>query len=733
VITTSARTGRDETRSAASGSSGSDCGTAAGRSQPGPLATVALLAFLVSAPCAAQSFTGFSAGEATARQHRAEREVVSLPMPDSARRHAIALTREAHVAGTPAQLRTAEYVAREMQRWGLETEIRSYDVWMPHATIARLWRIEPGVAELPLDEPPVDEDPESMTEQYPAVNGYSGVGDVSGDLVFVNFGLIEDYAALDSMGVSVRGKIAIARYGRSFRGIKAREAERNGATALIMYSDPADDGYVRGDYYPEGPMRPPFGVQRGSVMNAIGDPTTPGYASLPGAPRLGVDDLPIPRIPVIPIGYGTASQILAGLRGPSIPQSWQGGLPFRYHIGPGPVRVRVLVGDDRETRPLKRIHNTLTTIRGSEFPDEVIVVGAHRDAWGPGAVDNVSGTASVLEAARAIARLAAAGQPPRRTIVFATWDAEEWGLIGSTEHVEQDSVVLWRNGVAYLNQDVAASGPRFGAGGSPSLRELLRDVARVVPHPAGGALYDRWRLESGVADSLEPPMGDPGGGSDFAGFYNHLGIPHADWGFGGPGGIYHSHYDSFTWMLRFGDPEFAYHATASRVAAAMLLRLANADIVPYDYEEYAATMRRHVAIVVTELERQGYGSATTTPAARLGEAVRRMAAAAEDFAGARDSALQVGIQPKAQVRVNAALRLVERALTRTDGLRSRPWYRNVVYAADEDNGYSTVVFPTVREAMRRRDAGLVATELEDLAVRFEEAAEAITAARREIR
>jgi N-acetylated-alpha-linked acidic dipeptidase len=699
----------------------------------GRLATVALLVCIASTPCAAQSYTGFSAGESAARQQRVERELVGLPLPDSARRQAVALTREAHVAGTPAQLRTAEYVAREMQRWGLETEIRAYDVWMPHATIARLWRIAPDVVELQLDEPPVDEDPESLTAQYPAVNGYSGVGDVNGDLVFVNFGLIEDYAALDSMGVSVRGKVAIARYGRSFRGIKAREAERHGAIALIMYSDPADDGYVRGDYYPEGPMRPPFGVQRGSVMNAIGDPTTPGYASVPGAPRLAVADLPIPRIPVIPIGYGTASQILAGLRGQAIPQSWQGGLPFRYHIGPGPVRVRVLVGDDRDTRPLKRIYNTLTTIRGSEFPDESIIIGAHRDAWGPGAVDNVSGTASVLEAARAIARLAAEGRPPRRTIVFATWDAEEWGLIGSTEHVEQDSVNLWRNGVAYLNQDVAASGPRFGGGGSPSLRELLRDVARAVPHPAGGTVYDRWRLESAVADSLEPPMGDPGGGSDFAGFYNHLGIPHADWGFGGPGGIYHSHYDSFTWMLRFGDPEFAYHATASRVAAAMLMRLANADIIPYDYVEYAATMHRHVGVLVTELGRQGFGAVTATLSARLEDAVRNMASAAGDFAGARDSALQVGVRPDAQARVNAALRGVERALTRTDGLRSRPWYRNVVYAADEDNGYSTVVFPSVREAMRRRDADLVATEVEDLATRFEAAAAAVAAARREIR
>jgi N-acetylated-alpha-linked acidic dipeptidase len=671
---------------------------------------------------------------AAARQRDLESDALRRPSAVSARNHARALTREAHVAGTPAQARTRDYVIDQMRRWGLETEARTYEIWMPHPTSARVWRVSPGEMELPLAEPAVPGDTTSALPQYPTVNGYSGVGDVTGEVVYVNYGLIEDYAQLDSIGVDVRGRVVVARYGRSFRGIKAREAERHGATALLIYSDPADDGYTRGDVYPEGPMRPPRGVQRGSVMNGAGDPSTPGYASVRGARRLDAGRMPVPRIPVVPISYANAAELLRDLRGKAIPQTWQGGLPFRYHVGPGPVRARVAVADDRATRGFKEIYNTLGTVRGSEFPDEIIVIGAHRDAWNAGAVDNVSGTVSVLEAARAIAEQVREGRRPKRTIVFATWDAEEWGLIGSTEHVEEDSLRLMRGGVAYLNQDVAASGPRFGGGGSPSLRSMLRDVARRVPDPNGrGSVYDEWRRAGGVGAGDEPRMGDPGGGSDFAGFYNHLGIPHSDWGFGGPGGVYHSHYDTYEWMTTFGDTGFAYHAAAGRIGALMALRLANADVLPYDYVEFARTMRRYLPALDSALSGRRWPSAPATSA--LGTAIDRMESAAAALAAARDSALSRGAElPRAQrERTNAALRDVERALTRPEGLRTRPWYRSLIYVADENNGYANMVFPSVNEALRAGDEGLTGRELADLAQRFDAATRALERALAEVR
>jgi len=672
------------------------------------------------------ALAGYTAA-ASARQRQLEADAARRPSAARAERHSRALSVEPHVAGTAAQARTRDYVINEMKRLGLQTEVRAYDVYMPHATAVRVWRVAPDSLELRLAESPVAGDSTSSLPQYPTVNGSSGSGDVAGDVVYVNYGLIEDYQQLDSMGVSVRGKVAVARYGRSFRGIKAREAEKHGAVALLIYSDPQDDGYVRGDVYPAGPMRPPQGVQRGSVYNGQGDPSTPNGPSTKGARRTPVSRMDVPRIPVVPIGYANATELLRGLRGASIPQPWQGGLPFRYHAGPGPVRARVAVRTDSAAAAYKTIWDTFGTVRGGELPDEIVMIGAHRDAWGPGAADNVSGTVSVLEAARAVAEQVRAGNRPKRTVVFATWDAEEWGLVGSTEYVEDDSLRLQRGGVAYLNQDVAAQGPAFGGGGSPSLRAVLRDVARGVDDPSGkGSVYAVWRQRAAVADSLEPPMGNPGGGSDFAGFYNHLGIPIADWGFGGSGGVYHSAYDSYHWMRTFGDSGYAYHATAARIGAVMVLRLANADVVPYDYVEYARTMARHVLAVDSALAR---AKMTGVSAAALAAAVTRMEQAARAFAQARDAALAASLSKETAARTNEALRRVERALTRPEGLRTRSWYRNLIYAADENNGYADVVFPTVSEAIRGGDAGLAARETADLASRFDAATRALEEAR----
>ena len=688
-----------------------------------------LIGVLFLLPCAAvaQQTPGYTAGSGQ-RERELEASAIALPSPASAEAHSKYLSRKIHVSGTPAQAETRDYVIDQMKKWGLETETRTYTVWMPIPTAVHLWRVDHGTTELKLAEPPVPGDPTSTLAQYPTVNGYSGVGDVTGDVVYVNYGLIEDYAHLDSIGVSVKGKIAVARYGRSFRGIKAREAEKHGAIALIIYSDPQDDGYVRGDVYPEGPMRASTGVQRGSILNVDGDPSTPGYPSVEGAKRLPLDEMDVPHIPVIAIGYGNAGQLLRDLRGAAIPeQSWQGGLPFRYHVGPGPVRARVEVRDDRATKGYKKIYDTFGIIRGSEFPDEMVIIGGHRDAWGPGTADNVSGTVSVLEAARAVADEVKRGHRPLRTIVFATWDAEEWGLIGSTEYVEDDSLRLLHGAVAYLNQDVAAQGVAFGGGGSPSLRSTLRDVAREVPDPNGkGSVYEQWRRAAGVADTAEPSMGDPGGGSDFAGFYNHLGIPIAEWGFGGPGGVYHSQYDDFTWMSKFGDPGFKYHAAAGRIGAAMVLRLADAPVVPYDYVEFARTMKTYLPAIDKALAAKGW-SITMAPVAA---SLDRFAAAAAAFDTARDALLEVEPSRDVLASTNASLRNVERALTRPQGLVDRSWFRNLIYVADEDNGYANMVFPSVNEAARAGDADRTAREIADLAAHFDAAADALNGARR---
>jgi N-acetylated-alpha-linked acidic dipeptidase len=690
---------------------------------------LALLAGVSVSAVAQQAMVGYTTTGA-ARERELEASAIKRPSPTSASAHSKTLSRETHVAGTPAQARTRDYVIDQMKKWGLDTEVRAYDIWMPHPTSVRVARVSPQPKDLPLAEPVVADDPTSKLSQYLTVNGYSGQGDVTADVVYVNYGLIEDYAQLDSMGIAVKGKIAIARYGRSFRGIKAREAEKHGAVALLIYSDPQDDGYVAGDVYPDGPMRNSAGVQRGSILNPDGDPSTPGYGSKSGVPRLAADQMEISHIPVVPISYGNAGELLRYMRGASVPRGWQGGLAFHYHAGPGPVRARVSVKDDRATKPLKPIYDTFGIVRGSEFPDELVIIGGHRDAWGPGTADNVSGTVSVLESARAVAEEIKAGARPKRTIIFATWDAEEWGLIGSTEFVEDDSVRLAHDAVAYFNQDVAAQGPRFGGGGSPSLRATLRDIARLVPDPNGkGSVYSEWRRASTVADTAEPAMGDPGGGSDFAGFYNHLGIPIAEWGFGGQGGVYHSQYDSYAWMTKFGDPGFHYHAAAARVGTAMVLRIANADVLPYDYVEYARTMRRYLDPIDRAISDRHWNAPTTS----LRAAIDRLQQEGAVFNAERDSALAGTPATSALRRTNQALMQVERALTRPSGLRTRPWFRNLIYVADENNGYANMALPSVNEAIRAADEGVTRTEIQDLASRFDRAAQALSEARTAIR
>lgn len=678
-------------------------------------------------PAAAQQpITGFTA-TSSANQVTLEATLQSVPNAASAQRHARTLAGQPHVAGSPAQTATADYVLTQMRAWGLDTSRVAFQVYLPYHDSTIIERITPSRRRLVLDEPPVPGDPTTAGPRWVAMNGNAGAGDVTAPLVYVNYGLPADYATLDSLGVSVRGKIAIARYGRSFRGIKAREAEQHGAVGLIIYSDPLDDGFAQGDVYPRGPMRPPQGVQRGSIFNSQGDPTTPGWPSTADARRLPAESLAVPRIPVVPLSYGNAEHLLESLDGQSVPSGWQGGLPFRYHVGDTTVRVRVAVFPQRGSRAFKAIYNTFGTIRGSVAPDELVIIGGHRDAWGPGAADNVSGVVTLLEAARAWGDALKAGIRPKRTLVFATWDAEEWGLVGSTEWTELMRDTLLANAVAYLNVDVSASGRLFGSSGTASLHGLMRDATKSIMQPGDTVtVYRDWARRTVTSQRPEPPMGDLGGGSDFAPFYNGLGIPSFDFGFGGPGGVYHSAYDTWSWMERFGDPGYLSHVAAGKLSAVLLSRLANAEVTPLDY----AALGAHLGELATRVTRDSAAMMLGVELASLSAAAKRLEDAGRAFNASRDASLAaVPADAGRYALVNARLRQVERKLTRPTGLRGRPIMRNLVFASDRDNGYATIALPGIAEALRDRDMERARGEVRDLARMIGEAADVVYAAR----
>jgi N-acetylated-alpha-linked acidic dipeptidase len=667
--------------------------------------------------------TGFSPRGAPL-QADVEQRLLESADSTSARTMTRDLSARPHMAGTRAQARTRDYVIARLQSWGLETWVKEYTVYLPQPEVVRAWvlrRRDGQNMSLDLAEPAVPGDPATTGPQVPPFNAYTGDGDVTAPAVYVNYGLARDYVTLDSLGVRLRGRIAIARYGRSFRGIKAREAERHGAIGLILYSDPQDDGYFHGDIYPRGPMRPPGGIQRGSVLNQNGDPTTPGWASTAQARRVPEESLTVPRIPVVPLGYGNARRVLQRMTGPSAPEGWQGGLPMHYHLGPGPVRVRLTVKTERGGRALHPVWNTFARIPGAIHPDEWVVVGAHRDAWSPGAADNVSGTVTVLETARAFADLARAGIPPARTLLFVTWDAEEWGLIGSTEWVEELEDSVRSHVVAYLNEDDVASGIRFAGSASPSLKPLIRDVTRAVADPDGrGTVYDAW-LASSSGDTAALRIDNLGGGSDFAAFSHHLGIPSASVGFGNSSGVYHSMYDSFEWMSRFGDPGFRAHRAAAQLLSLTVARLANADILPFDFVALGTELTALARQADSAIARRGW----RVSSAALHASLAQFTLAAREFAAVRDSALAGGVTAARAAQTNRCLVQVEQSFTRAQGLAGRPWYRNLQFASDIDNGYSTMALPSINEPIRDGDPASVEREMGDFADHVEQARGAI--------
>ena len=668
------------------------------------------------------SLDGFTS-QGSINQRKWEEEFKSVPAPDSAREHLRALTAAPHVAGTKEDYDTAIYVRDKIRSYGIPAELKEYDVLLNYPLEpATVELITPGRRlRLPLKEAAIRADPSSSNPKIiPLFNGYSPSGDVTAPLVYVNYGLPPDYAALKKAGVDIKGKIAIARYGNSFRGVKAKVAEDNGAIGLIIYSDPEDDGYGQGDVYPKGPWRPASSAQRGSVQylfQAPGDPLTPGKPSIPGVPRLKMEEATnLTRIPVQPISYGDAKLLLEPLGGPVRPDRFQGGLPFSYHVG-GTEAVRVHLKTVMDYK-VRKIWNVIARIDGNEEKDRWVIMGNHRDAWTFGAVDPNSGTTAMLEAARGFGQLLKNGWKPRRSIVLCSWDGEEYGLIGSTEWAEELADELKQKAVVYLNMDSAVSGSRFGASSVPSLWRVIRGTTRDIKDPKSGkSVYQRWQdnardnvpdadmtdAESGSDAAIaEARIGALGSGSDYTPFLQHLGIPSIDMGFGGDYGVYHSAYDSFNWMAKFGDPTFAYHVTAARLWGVLAMRLASAEALPIDYRDYANQVRDYFDESMKTAKRRNLAGAIDEKPMR--EALREFLEEATRLEKARQEAIQGGAGNSEKLRrINDALIGVERALTDSRGLRGRTWYTHQVYAPGIYTGYAAQPLPDFRQALDDRN------------------------------
>ncbi|MGO8796655.1 MAG: M28 family metallopeptidase [Candidatus Sulfotelmatobacter sp.] len=692
-----------------------------------------------AAASASQSIFGFrdSASEAAI-----EARFLAVPDAKLAEEHLRTLTQAPHMAGTIEDKATADYVAQKFRAAGLDTEIVEYKVWMNYPKEISVDITAPAGVQMHgptrehVDGDPYDGDPRVVMP----FNGMSPSGDVEADVVYANYGTPEDFAKLEKLKIDVRGKIVIVRYGQNFRGVKVFVAQEHGAAGVILYSDPFDDGWRRGDKYPAGPWRPDTGVQRGSagyMFEFPGDPTTPGFASLPSLPeskRLSPQNsAQMPKIPVTPLSYHDAAPILQNLGGPDSPREWQGALPFTYHVGQGPVRVKMHLRQDYQFRTL---WDVIGRIRGSESPDEWVVAGNHRDAWVYGAVDPNSGTTAMLEAVHGVGELLKSGWKPKRTMVFASWDGEEEGLMGSTEWAEQYESEL-ANAAAYFNVDVAVSGPKFSASAVPSLKQFVRDVTKAVPSPKGGAVYESWQKadEPGsVSDAFggvrhapvaatkgEVPVGDLGSGSDYSAFQQHLGVPSTDINSSGPYGVYHSTFDDFAWFKKFGDPDFLYEQEMARVFGLEALRMADADVLPYDYEEYGKEIAEYIDLAKKRVADK-FGSHAIDMTA-VGATAKRF-----QDAGAKILAKQKN-PPRFAAPLNRALLGTERALLVSEGLPHRPWFRHAIYAPGEYTGYAAVVIPGVNEALDKGDAERTRQQLAVLAAALDRAAKVLEAYR----
>jgi N-acetylated-alpha-linked acidic dipeptidase len=713
-------------------------GAAAAHIAPPPTANSSAPPAQISPPSQIFGYRDFT-GQASI-----DRKFLAVPNPKQAQKDLQTLTSAPHVAGSPEDYATALFVAKKFRAAGLKTKIVEYKGWMnlPKSVFVQAQKADGTVLMTGPSREHVDHDPyQNDPRILPAFNGSSPSGDVTAEVVYANYGRKQDFDLLQAMHIDVRGKLVLVRYGRNFRGVKVYIAQQRGAAGVIIYSDPQDDGYFQGDVYPRGPWRPSTGVQRGSVQflfKYAGDATTPGIASSPNLPasqRVPLSQAAIlPVIPSMPLSYHDASPILRNLGGPAVPKSWQGGLPFTYHLGgAGAVKVHMRLEMDYAERPL---WDVIGTVEGRELPAEWVVTGSHRDAWVYGAADPGSGTVALLEAVRGIGALLAQGWKPQRTMYFCSWDGEEEGLIGSTEWAEDHARQL-ANAVAYFNTDVAVSGHRFQAAAVPSLREFLRQIAMEVPSPAGGTVYQHWIAEdaqtrstgnafddTGTVDrrGSGPPVRDLGSGSDYTPFLQHLGVPSTDVGSTGPYGVYHSTFDDYAWFTMNADPNFAYEQQMARILGLEALHMADADVLPFDYSEYGKRILSYLEVLRIRSHDAGpvLAGLNFTPAFL----------AADRFTAAAMLAYQRQLAPQGDLRaLNGALRAVERDLLSPQGLPGRSWYKHTIYAPGEYTGYAAVPLPGVADAIDARDPVRAQEQLLVLTAALERAAATLEAVR----
>ena len=679
------------------------------------------------------------------QQREWEEKLRALPEPDNLRERMRIITEEPHIAGLPGSKKVADYILSELQSFGLNAWIEETQALMPLPTERYVELVEPESYVASLREPPIRSDKDSADDgQLPTYNAYAAEGDVTAQLVYVNYGIPEDYEQLAEWDIDVEGKIVIARYGRSWRGIKAKLAQTHGALGCLIYSDPRDDGYYKGLTYPDGPYRPEHGVQRGSIMDMPvhpGDPLSPGFGAKTDQPRLDISEAKtLVKIPVLPISWGDALPLLRNLRGRVAPEEWRGALATTYHVGPGPAKVRMKLALDWQTRPL---YNVIARIDGTVFPDQWIVHGNHHDAWNNGANDPTSGNVALIETARSFAELLKQGWKPKRTIIFALWDGEEWGLLGSTEWAETHKEELTKNGVVYINSDSTGKG-WLRMAGSHTLQAFVNDVARDIDDPERGmSVWDaararRLETEDSDANRMEIEQSDDlrisalGSGSDYTVFLDHLTMASLNLGFGGDsdGGVYHSSYDSFHWYTSYSDGEFLFGRALSQTIGTTIMRLANATVLPFNFVDLADTMTRYVK----EIE-EAHAEQADAPDVDLGavsEALANLRRAGEAYERSLERLVTMSSsailgQPEL-ARLNQLLYTSERRLAHDEGLPNREWFRHQVYAPGFYTGYGVKTIPGIREGLEEEEweearyyVRVVSEALENLVAQVQEA------------
>jgi len=696
----------------------------------------------------------------------------AIPDPANLRAFMQRLSARPHHVGSPYDKDNAEWLLSKLKEFGLDAQIESFDVLFPTPKVRELELVEPTKFTAKLAEPTVPQDPTSSQhdEQLPVYNAYSRDGDVTAPLVYVNFGVPADYEQLDRLGISVKGAIVIARYGGSWRGIKPKVAAEHGAIGCLIYSDPRDDGYFEGEVFPDGPFRPKDGAQRGSVMDMPihpGDPLTPGVGATKDAKRIAISDANvITKIPVMPISYGDAQPLLAALKGPMAPTPWRGALPITYHVGPGPAKVHLKLEFNWDTKP---IYDVVARIPGATYPDEWIIRGNHHDAWVNGAEDPVSGAVAVMEEARGLGTLLKQGWRPKRTIIMCFWDGEEEGLLGSTEWAEQHQDELRQHGAVYINSDGNGRG-YLGIEGSHTLEKFLNSVARDVEDPETKlTVWKRLQMAEIYQQGAEARsrqdlrIGALGSGSDYTAFLDYLGIASVNMGFGGEdqGGIYHSIYDDFYWYTHFADKDFVYGRALAQTAGTAVMRLADSELLPYDFDNFTETIKRYIDEVqklakderdkIIETNKridEGLFTAIKDPREPMNPPAKEIVppflnfaplenglAALQRTAEAYDKELAKASEnggtelARAQLKAaNDQLIQVERALTLKEGLPNRPWFKHQIYAPGFYTGYGVKTLPAVRESIEQKEWKQADEEIAKVGKVLENAGEAIQGA-----